>query len=296
MRFTMHYRRILLIVASAALIGGFTTTSELDATAPGARKTLERVAFLGASITDGFGLAGEENCWLSLADVFAASVAVDVPKPFRKSGSFLFLDPVGYGRKFVDAALREDPTLVIGADFMFWFGYGFGHTEERRFELFDEGIALLERFDCPIVIGDYPNMIQAIQGKGFHGAPMIGISHIPKTATLIELNRRLKAWAAKRGRVIVLPLSEFVLRIRKGESIDVLGNRYEGDLKAKLLDKDLLHTNLEGEIALSLVLVDALLNSDLGFVPADFITSAKEIRARTLAPRAAEIAQRIRQR
>jgi len=288
--------RLLLIVAPAALFGGFIDTPAPAAAAPDARKSLERVAFLGASITDGFGLAGEEHCWLSLADVFAATVAADIPKPFRKSGSFLFVDPVGYGRKFVEAALREDPTLVIGADFMFWFGYGFGHTEERRFELFEEGIALLDRFDCPIVVGDYPNMIQAIQGRGFHGAPMIGISHIPKTATLIELNRRLKAWAAKRGRVIVLPLSDFVLRIRKGEAIDVLGNRYEGDLKAKLLDEDLLHTNLEGEIALSLVLVDALLKSDLGLVPADFVTSAKEIRARTLAPRAVEIAQRLRQR
>lgn len=290
MNSSLHRREFLL----ALLAGAWMRRAHGTCEARRLPARLERVAFIGASVTDGYGLAGAEDCWLSLAEVFAASVVAPLPKPERKSSSFVFLDPSNYGRKLVEGALRAQPTLLVGADFLFWFGYGFGLREERRLALFDEGVALLERFDCPIVVGDYPNMIQAISGKGFHGEPMIGISHIPKTATLIELNRRLKEWADKRGNVIVLPLADFVLKIRKNEPIDVLGNRYDGDLKAKLLDVDLLHTNLEGEIALALVLVDSLLRSDLGFAPDDFVTSAREIRSRVLAPRAAEIAQRRR--
>lgn len=284
--------RRALLVAIAAAIAARTNLAAARRRPLPAR--LERVAFVGASVTDGYGIAGVEDCWISLADTFAAAVAAPLSKPERRSSSFVFTDPEEYGRKFVDGVLRNDPTLVVGADFLFWFGYGFGLQEGRRLELFDRGVALLERFDCPIVVGDYPNMIQAIRGIGLHGGPMIGLSHIPKTATLIELNRRLREWAARRGNVVVLPLAEFVLKIRKNEPIEVLGNRYEGDLQRALLDPDLLHTNLDGEIALTLLLVDSLLRSGLGFEEADFITSAGEIRARVLAPRAKEIAQRRR--
>jgi hypothetical protein len=259
-------------------------------------EALQRTVFLGASVTDGYGLAAKEDCWIAPSDIFRAAYDNGQIEVARHSSSFVFANPSKYGRAFVDAALRENPSLVIGIDFLFWFGYGFGHTEERRLELFEEGVALLSRFDCPLIVGDYPNMTQAIRGIGFHGQPMIGIRHIPETRTLIELNRRLKEWAAKRGRVTIVPLNQFMAKLKKNEPITVLDNRYEGDLVTRLLDPDLLHTTLDGNIALTLILIESILDANLGVARADFVTDAAAIRSRVLAPRAAEIAQRRRLR
>ena len=123
---------------------------------------------------------------------------------------------------------------------------------------------------------------------------MIGPFHLPRADTRDELNRRLREWAAKKGNVIVLPLGEFTERVKRNENLEILGNRWTGEVMKALIDRDLLHTNLEGDVALTLFVADSLLKVNLGLERDDFVIDKDDVRQRVLAARATEIAQRRR--
>lgn len=286
-------RRELLIAALSAGVVPFASRAAF-ALGNETPEILRKIAFLGASVTDGFTLPGKVNAMITLADVVKATLKADVKKPFRRSSSFLFRDPELFLRKYVDATLNYQPSLLIGVDLMFWFGYGFGLAETRRLELCDRGLAMLSEFKCPLVVGDYPDMSQAVKGKGFLGSPMIIGAHVPKPDTLVELNRRLREFATKRGKTVVLPLATFVERIKKNQPFEALDSRWDGDLMHTLLDQDLLHTSLDGEIALSLLIAESLAKSDLGIPRDAFVGDKEKVKKRLLDAHAAEIAQRQR--
>lgn len=258
------------------------------------RALFSRVAVTGASISDGFLLPLEVDAMVTLADTLGAALPDGTAKPVRRTSSWVFRNPQYYGTHFVDDLVAQKPTLVIAVDFLFWFGYGLGYSEPQRLELCDAGIALLDRFSCPIVVGDYPNMTQALGGKGIIGGPMIQRGHFPAAVTRAEMNKRLREWAKKRGNVTILESDAFIEKIKRNEAFDVLGNRYDGDLIKTLLDRDLLHTTFEGEVALTLMIVDALLKSPLGLTADDFVTERSRLKSRVLDARAKEIAQRRR--
>ena len=168
---------------------------------------LERVVVLGASGSAGFGVSG------SMADALRATF-VDDPGSLRdESSSLFFLDPLANGANAVERARAADPTLVVAADFLFWFAYGLVNAEgkplasdEERPALFEKGLALLAEFTCPVVVGDLPDCSRAI-------GTMLLEAQVPAPATLAALNARLAEWAKERPKVVVLPLAASVERL-----------------------------------------------------------------------------------
>lgn len=249
---------------------------------------LEEVVVIGASVSDGFMLRSEIGASVSLADVLAASIRNQPVEVAADSSAMLFRRPIEHGREMVDFAQQNGASLVVAVDFLFWFGYGHMFNESSRFELLETGLALLDEIQCPIVIGDLPDMTPATRGEGFFGGPMIRPSQVPRPATLEQLNRRLLAWAEERERIVVVPISYFLERTHGGGEIEIRGNLWSGDRLRALLQKDLLHPTLEGSVALAILIMDSLVNERPELSPQAVIWKADKIRKRILAATAEE--------
>lgn len=240
--------------AFGAETGATKTTDPVESAS--AAPLLQRVVLIGASVSDGFLLASEVGAPTSLSDVVEAALVAE-HEPIRKSTSTMFfLSPLATGGKQVDFALSREPTLVLALDFLFWFGYGDVASEDARLELLEQGLWLVDKFDVPIVVSDFPDMSPALKGTGLFGGPMLQPTQMPRTETLARLNARLAEWAAERDKVVVVPLAAFVASIHAGEPIVLRDNRWE--TPGTLLNGDLLHTTLAGSAGLVVLALDRL--------------------------------------
>ncbi|HMN95091.1 MAG TPA: hypothetical protein PKC43_13890 [Phycisphaerales bacterium] len=255
-----------------------------DAEAPGSPASLlARISLIGASVTAGFGASidvegdvegdgGSRRLPVNLGHVLAQSLASAAPPDLVAGTMFFFMDPRGNGTRFARTALSRQPSLLIALDFLFWFGYGVmpENDEAQRMALLEEGLALLDPFTCPIVVGDFPDMSEAV-GR------MLSASQMPRAETLEALNARLRAWAAERENVILFPLARLVQSLRSGEAIRIGENEWPA--RAPMLQPDRLHPTAEGMIALAQQIVEELLASRLDLDPALFVRDASTVRA-----------------
>jgi hypothetical protein len=214
---------------------------------------LAHPAVIGASLSAGFGLQSKENGPLRFVDVIADLVLVTDEKPFDAASPWLFLDPEKKSLRAVEQTLTREPSLLIGIDFLFWFAYGARTSEELHLERFERGLALLERFPCPILVGDLPDMSGALEAP----VKMLTPEQVPDPAVLKVLNARLYAWAKDRPRVTVIPLADFVARTLAGQRVEVRGNVWE-EAAERMLQPDRLHPSLEGTVCVALLVLDAL--------------------------------------
>lgn len=287
----------LATTGHAALRAPAASTIE-DAPAPASTATqaparLQRVALIGASVTDGFLLPHEVGAMVTLADSVRAAVKADVPLPYRRSSALFFSAPLTHGECYVDQALARDPSLVIAIDFLFWYAYGFLSPEEARLERLERGLEQLARFSCPIVIGDLPDFrVAATDGVGIHHAPMIYPRQVPEPKTLEAMNRRLREWAEARGDVHIVPVVDFRRRVEAGEGLTLRGNTWGKDARRRLMDKDLLHTSFEGTCALTVLIMDTIAREREDVDEEALVWDVEEVKARVLEARAVEIAQR----
>ncbi len=210
-----------------------------------------KITVLGASLSKGMSL-GEEvtrrgagglisaipeprKSTIGLAQLLTRVVA---SQPTDHSDLYLFMNPASRVQRQVQAAIEEQPDLILGIDLIFWFGYwpdvselskedagsdllqAYGqHDREiektlRSLEKQTVGLAtvdeLLAKTKATIVLGDYPDMFGA-------NPMMLAAKHIPLRRTLDELNRRLHEFAAQRPRVLVYPLADYVTRAKLGK-------------------------------------------------------------------------------
>jgi len=214
------------------------------------RELSGQVAVIGASASDGFRLS------VGLADALAALVGTERLELADFSASGMFLGPRGQGARQVDQALALEPELVIAVDFLFWFGYGLVVDEADRLELFEDGVALLDSFDCPLVVARYPDMSPAV-GR------MLMPGQVPREQTLALLNRRLLEWAEERGDVVMVPLDSLLDQMRSDRPITVGGRTWPAGSTQALLQSDQLHPTLEGELVLAQLVLDALADAGL---------------------------------
>lgn len=168
---------------------------------------------------------------------------------------FFFLDPERNGREQVDALLAMDPrpTVVLAPDFLFWFAYGTVGTgrrpvrdESQRLALLQEGLAILDRVGqagIPLVVGDLPDMSAAV-GK------MLSRAQMPALATLEQANAEIRAWAARRPRVALLPLGRLVADLRAGKPFQAGRRTWDAAVDGALIQRDDLHPTFEGSVAL----------------------------------------------
>jgi len=194
---------------------------------------LERVVVLGASVSGGHGLA------VDLARALDAIVAAP-HEPVRGFADHLFfLAPRPRGREQLERVRAARPTLVVAVDFLFWYGYGFAASEEERLERLEAGLAELERFECPLVVGGFPD-VSAAAGK------ILLPAQVPAPETIAALERRVRAWSAERPGVVLLPLDELVGRIQSGAGFTIGDRPWPAEPGLRLLQWDDLHPTLEG--------------------------------------------------
>jgi hypothetical protein len=111
---------------------------------------------LGASLSHGYGLEREVGTRVRFSDLVEASLRTEHEPVQPKTSLVFFADPLPTGQSMVAAGKAADPTLVVGIDYLFWFGYGAFTTEGDRMAMLDRGLALLEGFSCPVLVGDLP--------------------------------------------------------------------------------------------------------------------------------------------
>jgi len=211
---------------------------------------LRRIEVIGASLTGGFRLRHD------LADALRVSLREE-PELLASHGDLLFFaSPEEKGDRLVEAALAGEPTLVVALDFLFWFGYGLAASEEDRLERLEVGLEMLDQLECPLIVGDFPDMSDAV-GK------MIRPAQMPAQETLVALSARVHAWAAERERVIVLPLAELVTALRSDEPVRMGRHEWPAGSTDRLLQRDRLHPTLEGMLGVTLAVDELLVRAKL---------------------------------
>ena len=180
-------------------------------------------------------------------------------EPARNLASIWFFEnPDLRGSTQIRQALTNHPTLVVGVDFLFWFCYGKGKSDQERLDHFEKGLKLLEEVECSLIIGDIPDASAATNG-------MLSPQEIPSPAVHLEANRRLKEWAAQHQQVTVVPLAKFMSAVCANEALLVHGHAIAGGTTGALLQEDRLHPSPRGCATLAVSILDAFLAGHPGY-------------------------------
>lgn len=237
-------------------------------------KTLSRIAVIGASMSDGFGVRVSttlddgkkisEN--VNLADLVKASCKNLSVVVANYTSSLYFINPARTAKSSALRALgtnaQEMPTCVLAVDWLFWNGYGITNvkgeklsTDQERMELLDNALACLEPFcaaNIPVVLGDFPDMHSAI-GGGMIVAPMV-----PSVECLAALNARVMQWAQTKKNVCVVSLSKLTADLLQLKPIHAAGRQWDEKKLGPLLQKDRLHPTFAGTVTVLAATLDAL--------------------------------------
>ncbi len=225
---------------------------------------LDRVVVTGASISSGFGVTtppvksdlGAHT--INMKHVFEGIITSE-HKEVKFFGDLLFFRKSrANAQKFIEKIKEYEPTLVIGLDFLFWFGHGKPPKDISapvyRMEQLNFALRLLEQIDAPIIIGNLPDVRVTI-GK------VLSASQVPTSATLVKLNDRIQTWGDEHENVTVIDAFAFGLKLINDEAITIRNQSWPAGSQEKLLQDDMLHTTLEGTVAASLLAVESI-NAD----------------------------------
>lgn len=247
-----------VLAFSAPLQSPADTSGTIDESTAVDTQLFDRIVVVGASASEGFGLEAEFQAPAVLSQFIDAAWAVPTPTAKNLASSRFFLDPLKVGAEQRDAAKQAKVTLLVAVDFLFWFGYGSQSSESSRLDRLEYGLAMLDEIGGPMLVGDFPDMSPALNGKGMFGGPVISARQIPAKDTIIKLNARLDEWSKDRPNVMRVPLADFVTRLQSKQALELRGQRWSEEDCARLLQSDLLHPTAEGVAALALLCLDAL--------------------------------------
>ncbi len=230
---------------------------------------------IGASVSHGFTVseplaAGPITTELSLDRYLNAALLAPHDPPVNLANAMFFMMPDDIAHTQVRNALTNNPTLVVGIDFLFWFCYGHGATDEDRITHFEKGLNLLESFQCPVMVGDIPDAAAAV-GRMLNPREVAG----PKARA--AANRRLAEWAALHKNVTVVPVSEFMRKLAANESIQLHGRILPAGTTHALMQEDRLHTNQRGCAALAVSIFDEFIEAQYPRHFADILTDPAEV-------------------
>jgi hypothetical protein len=204
-----------------------------------ARALLHRVGVVGASAMSGFGSG------LPTARVLGGALRVR-ERIADASTVRHFVDPIGIGRDEVERIRKREPTVVFAADYLFWFASGSKGFDARVADL-ELAFDLLETFDCPVFVGDLPNVSGADDR-------MIASWQIIPEDERVALNDLIEAWAAKHDDIHVVPLAGWYDIARNGGVITIDGADWQLE-PGQALRKDRLHPSRVGQVMLGLLLL-----------------------------------------
>ncbi len=237
-------------------------------------KPLSRIAVIGASMSDGFGVRVSTTLpdgkkiseGVNLAELVKASCKDPSIVVVNYTSSLYFMNPARTAKSSATRACginaQEMPTCVLAVDWLFWNGYGVSNVrgeklsgDTERMELLDNALACLEPFcaaNIPIVLGDFPDMHSAI-GGGMISAPMV-----PSVECLTALNARVVQWALTKKNVCVVSLSKLTQDLLQKKSIHAAGREWDAQTLGPLLQKDRLHPTFAGTVTVLAATLDAL--------------------------------------
>lgn len=265
---------LLLVGAVAAPLSAAPTASQTTTNSP-----WQRIVLIGASATAGFTvtepLGGTNTPLYGLSRYVEAALTVPHEPVKNLGNAYLFLQPQMFAQLQLTQALTNQPTLVLGVDFLFWFCYGEGSTDAERLERFEHGLKLLEKIECPLVVGDLPDASATVN-------VMLRPDQMPSLQAIAAANLRLKAWAANRSQVIVLGLSEFMRNAVANRAISVHDYVLPDGATRQLLQDDKLHASPAGCAVLAFALLDAVSTTRTGIHLDEFRRDPKEILRRVL--------------
>jgi len=278
----MDIMRIALTLGTLCLLSSLAPAAQDgDSSEPAAAEeapVLERVYVAGASVSDGFGLSKDLKTRVKLAHVFEAACSAEDAHFVPLGDARFFLDPRSAGERIIENAIEGKATCFVGLDFLFWYAYGV-KSETRRALDVDDALEKLEQLECPVLLGDLPDMSIALEGNYF-GRPMISPEMIPAKETLAKINERLNEWAESRKNTHVVPLASLLKKIQSGEDIQLRNVLYEPENLEELLQADLLHLTAEGSMALCLLVGDVLVRNFESIGPEDFVFDREKSMAR----------------
>jgi hypothetical protein len=253
-----------LAVLAAATSAQTEATAAEAATKKPATKAL-RIGVLGASVSDGFGCRltepredGIYQAHFRLADMLQLA-SPESPMVFHDAATGrMFLGTTEEGQKAAAAVKAFEPECVVAVDFLFWYCYGSPAAADKqrpdaewRLESLAKGLAELETFTVPVLLGDLPDMSAAV-GK------ILGKSQMPELPTLAQANERIAAWAKTRPHVHLLPLATMVQQLRTAHSVEVNGKKVTATEQLPLLQRDELHTAPTGLAAVACIVLGEL--------------------------------------
>lgn len=216
-------------------------------------KPWEQVVVIGASTSAGFGTAAEVKGRaedVAISDLCEAMI-LKKHQPVRNlADKMFFTDPKGTAGAQVEAALKAEPSALLAVDFLFWFVYGSKSDEERASDL-EEGLALLEKFSCPVLIGGFPDMTDAV-GK------VLQPGQVPDPEVLKKLNNRVVAWSQTHKNVTLIPMCRMHADLRAGKGVKSGKCEWKPHSVDALLQKDRLHPTVEGLALLTAMCLESL--------------------------------------
>ena len=237
-------------------------------------KTLARIAVIGASMSDGFGVRVSTTLpdgkkiseGVNLSELVKVACKDPTVVVSNYTSSMYFMNPARTAKSSATRACgdnaQEMPTCVLAVDWLFWNGYGISNvrgeklsSDTERMELLDNALACLEPMcaaNIPIVLGDFPDMHSAI-GGGMISAPMV-----PSVECLAALNARVVQWALTKKNVCVVSLSKLTQDLLQKKSIHAAGRDWDAQTLGPLLQKDRLHPTFAGTVTVLAATLDAL--------------------------------------
>ena len=237
-------------------------------------KPLSRIAVIGASMSDGFGVRVSTTLpdgkkiseGVNLSELVKAACKDPTVVVSNYTSSLYFMNPARTAKSSATRACganaQEMPTCVLAVDWLFWNGYGVSNVrgeklsgDTERMELLDNALACLEPMcaaNIPIVLGDFPDMHSAI-GGGMISAPMV-----PSVECLAALNARVAQWALTKKNVCVVSLSKLTQDLVQKKSIHAAGRDWDAQTLGPLLQKDRLHPTFAGTVTVLAATLDAL--------------------------------------
>lgn len=241
--------KILIIACFFILLNGCLEVSKAI--------SLDRVAVTGASVTAGWGVQtlpvkGDFGGYpVNLQHIMDAMILDPHEEVAYFGNAMFFTRPDRYGLELIEEITQYEPTLVVAIDYLFWFAYGNIGSPEKRIEKFERGLSLLGNIEAPLIIGDIPDVHKAI-GK------MLSASQVPSVNTINTMNRMLRAWAIVHPNAIVLDVHGLYTALLNDTAITLHSYTWPSGSQSNLLQSDMLHTTLEGTVAASFAVADAI--------------------------------------
>ncbi|MDP7008080.1 MAG: hypothetical protein QGI78_00750 [Phycisphaerales bacterium] len=222
---------------------------------------LNRVVVTGASVSSGFGVTtppikGDFGAYPINMKHIMEGVISSEHEEVKFFGDLLFFKRSKANAKAYIKKIKEyKPTLIVGVDFLFWFGHGTPpdgtDVSTYRMEKLNFALDLLGELKVPIIIGDLPNVRSAI-GK------MLSANQVPSKELLLLLNKRIHEWGEAHPNVTVVDVFDLSNKLMNDEAITFLGHTWPAGSQSKLLQQDMLHTTFEGTVAASMMVAEEI--------------------------------------